>query len=423
MKGLFNVISFSYWQIIKKKSFLIITGIMLLFVCAMGFLPNIIGTFANIGESFASESAITETDASGNTVSYSGMSAVNDSTGIVPPEALNGIGGYKWVADRGDLRAKVESGEYKSAINVYYNADGIPEFEYIVEQSSMYSDTTSSIGTTIKYLYNQQLYADNNISQETIRKLEAGVNHTLIELAGKNVQSVFVPVYIMMFFLYITIISYSALIITSVVYEKSSRVMEILITSARPVTLMVGKVIGVGFAGLTQFALLLSVGAIMLTVGGGMNLGPFSLDFSVIPPDVYVYFVLFFLFGYFMYSSLNAAAGSMVSKVEESNMVAMPVMLLIVVTFMISMMSLGDPSNPIAFVASFIPLCAPMVMLLRIAATDVPFYQIAISIVSQIVTIGLILWLAAKIYRVGVLLYGKVPSLGELVRAIKNYKV
>ncbi len=223
--------------------------------------------------------------------------------------------------------------------------------------------------------------------------------------------------------LYMCIMLYGQLVAMSVVTEKSSRMMELLITSTRPTTLIFGKVLGAGLAGLTQFALIIAsaFGFYALNAQYWAD-SPMMIGFFSTSPTLIVYAFIFFITGYFLYAFLYAAFASLVSRVEELNTVTMPVVLLFVVAFIVSMQGMANPSSTLMKVASFIPFFAPMAMFLRISAGVVPFAEILISIALLVATVFLMAWFGARIYRMGVLMYGKPPKLTELRRILKNYK-
>jgi ABC-2 type transport system permease protein len=225
------------------------------------------------------------------------------------------------------------------------------------------------------------------------------------------------------FVIYLTILMYGQVILGAVIEEKETRIAEILFSSIRSFPLLLGKLIGVSLVALTQFAiwgLALAAfslyGAAALAGRGGVPAG-FQLN---IPASVYAYLVLFFLLGYFIYATVYALVGSMVTTSQEGGQLAMPIILVLVVGFYLAFPVIRSPGSDFAFWVSLVPFFAPITMLIRIVTQTPPFWQIALSLVIGFATAGLLLWLAARVYRVGMLMYGKRATIPEVLRWIRR---
>ena len=222
--------------------------------------------------------------------------------------------------------------------------------------------------------------------------------------------------YILALIIYMAILIYGQVIMRGVIEEKSSRVVEVVLSSLRPFQLMMGKILGIGAVGLTQFSIwtLFGIGASVY----GTSFIPAGANFAMpsIPAYVFVYFVVFFILGYFLFGTLYAAIGSLVNSEKEAQQLVMPVTMFLIVPIMLMIFIIRAPNSPIAVFLSFIPFFAPILMFLRITVLIPPFGQIGASIVILILTILFMIWLTAKIYRVGILMYGKRPKLAEIVR-------
>ncbi len=232
----------------------------------------------------------------------------------------------------------------------------------------------------------------------------------------KDTGGTFMISYILALIIYMAIIIYGQVIMRGVIEEKSSRVVEVVLSSLRPFQLMMGKILGIGAVGLTQFSIwtLFGIGASVYST----SFIPAGANFAMpsIPPHVFVYFVVFFILGYFLYGTLYAAIGSMVNSEKEAQQLVMPVTMFLIVPIMLMIFIIRAPNSPIAVFLSFIPFFAPILMFLRITVLIPPFGQIGASIVILILTILFMIWLTAKIYRVGILMYGKRPKFAEIVR-------
>jgi ABC-2 type transport system permease protein len=238
--------------------------------------------------------------------------------------------------------------------------------------------------------------------------------------AGKNADttSSFVAIYVLFFLMYMVIMLYGMNVARSIIEEKTSRVFEVLLATIKPEEMMAGKMIGVGSVGLTQIgvwlitAILLTSTSLIPSIAGG------NVHVSLNAMQI-IFFVVYFILGFLLYSSIAAALGAMVNSEQELQQLNM----FLVMPLAACMFSLGivisNPSGPLSRIISLIPFCTPLIMYLRISLAMPPAWEIALSIVLMILTIYAILWVASRIYRVGILMYGKKPNLPEILRWLK----
>lgn len=228
-------------------------------------------------------------------------------------------------------------------------------------------------------------------------------------------------VYILVFLIYFTVIFYSNMIATEVATEKSSRVMEILISSISPVKHMFAKVLGIGSLGLVQMMLLGIAGFIAVkTSASNMVEGVSSFfGFSNLSISTIVFAIIFFLLGYFLYATVAALLGSLVSRAEDVQQAIMPIMILVILAFLIAMPGLTNPELGFLKYASYVPFFAPLVMFLRVGMLDLPLWEPLLSIAIMLVTILIIGVFGARVYRGGVLMYGPSRSLKDIKKAIQ----
>lgn len=228
-------------------------------------------------------------------------------------------------------------------------------------------------------------------------------------------------VYGIVLLMFFSVMMYGMMIAMEVATEKSSRVMEILISSVSPVKQMFGKIFGVALLGMTQFAFLFAVGLFsFLTFTSDSGMGGEILDFlsfDVLSPSIIVYAVIFFVLGFLLYATLLAMLGSLINRVEEANQMMMPVIFIILGGFYIAMFGMMQPDTSFITVTSFIPFFSPMIMMLRVGMLSVPFWQIALSLAILIATILFFVMVGARIYRGGVLMYGKSSSWKSIKQA------
>ena len=224
--------------------------------------------------------------------------------------------------------------------------------------------------------------------------------------------------------IYMFIFVYGAMVMQGVMEEKTNRIVEVIVSSVKPYDLMMGKLIGIGLVGLTQFgiwaAVYLGISFSGVFMSGGFSLFQNMNGFfeAVNMLEICSYFILFFVGGYLMYASLFAAIGAMVNSQEDTQQFMMPITVLVLFAVYAGIFSAQNPDGPLAFWSSLIPLTSPIVMMVRIPF-GVPWEQMLISIGLLFITVILIVKLAAKIYRVGILMYGKKPTYSEIIKWLR----
>ena len=217
--------------------------------------------------------------------------------------------------------------------------------------------------------------------------------------------------------MYLSILMYGQAILGAVIEEKETRIAEILFSSVKPFTLMMGKLVGVSLVALTQLAIWMLAFSAFALYGAGVLAGKgIRASIPTIPFSHYIYFGLFFLLGYFLYATIYALLGSMVTTVQEGGQLAMPVILILVISFYLFLPVSRSPDSSFSFWVSMLPLSAPVAMLVRIVTQTPPLWQIALSLLIGFGTVLLIMWIASRIYRVGMLMYGKRASIPEAWR-------
>jgi ABC-2 type transport system permease protein len=232
----------------------------------------------------------------------------------------------------------------------------------------------------------------------------------------------FAMVFIIAFLIYITILLYGQVVLGAIIEEKETRIAEILFSSVRPFQIMIGKLIGVSLMGLTQLTIWgVAFAALVLYVVPAMSAqGIKGINLPHLPPFFFVYFFLFFVLGYFLYATIYALLGSMVTTSQEGGQMAMPVVFLLMAGLYMAFPVIRAPNSSFAFWVSMFPFFAPITMMVRIVSQTPPFWQIALSLAIGFATVILLLWLASRIYRIGMLMYGKKATIPEVVRWIRQ---
>lgn len=293
-----------------------------------------------------------------------------------------------------------------------------PSFSYTPRSTADIS-TKSTITTALKTVLMRERLTHDGVVASEVNSLMEPVEVDTTQ-AGKNADttSSFVAIYVLFFLMYMVILLYGMNVARSIIEEKTSRVFEVLLATIRPEEMMAGKVIGVGSVGLTQVAVWLLTAVLLTSSSVTEAIAGGRIHISLSPLQI-IFFVVYFLLGYLLYSSIAAALGAMVNSEQELQQLNMFMVMPLAGCMFALAPVISNPSGIIARVISLIPFCTPLIMYLRISLATPPAWEIALSVVLMLVTIYAILWVASRIYRVGILMYGKRPNLPEIMRWLK----
>jgi ABC-2 type transport system permease protein len=262
------------------------------------------------------------------------------------------------------------------------------------------------------------------LDEAVVERITRPVGLTTIRLTKKGAREergqTLLLTYVMVMLLYVSLLMYGVATMRSVIEEKSTRMVEILISSVRPLQLMFGKIAGVALVGLTQYGiwfLFAAFGLVYIGTALGADVGSVT---SLLSFPLLGSFVLFFLLGYLIYASIYAAVGSMVSTEQEAQQLQMPVVMFLVLAIVLLSVVVQAPEGTLATVVSIFPLTAPVLMFARICLLPPPPLEIAAAAVLCLLTAIGAAWLSGRIYRVGILMYGKPPSLKELLTWVRR---
>lgn len=405
-----TILKFELKNYFKNKVFVGVTLFIVAVIAVVIFFPK-------IAASFESDS----TDTSGESLPVMLIAADSEDEAQQIKEAFaSAFEDYNiQVTAKGveDIKAKITDEEAECGF--YFESP--VSYTYYVNDLSLYDENTTIADQVLQNVYRLNTMMQNGISAEKAGEiLSAQINHN-VENLGKDQMQNFFYTYIMIFALYMVILLYGQLVATSVATEKSSRAMELLITSAKPTSMMSGKVMAACIAGLTQLTCIFGSAFLLFNINkGDWQDNQIVNSIFNMPLNLLIYMLLFFVLGFFIYAFLFGAVGSTVSKVEDINTAVMPITMLFIVAFMVVIfsMSSGNVDNILMIVCSYIPFTSPMAMFTRIAMSTVPIYEIIISTVILVASLFGVGILSAKIYRVGVLLYGTKPKIGSIIKSI-----
>jgi len=281
--------------------------------------------------------------------------------------------------------------------------------------------TNKYITSTIQKILSEKILTEQQIDikvvKEAIRDVDLGTFKVKKEGTSRASSGMeYMMSILMLSILFTVIMAYGQLIMRGVIEEKNNRIVEVLISSTRTQTLFYGKIIGIGLAGLTQVGIWIGLA---VGVMGRVALGADNPLVNFLTPELAVYFVIFFIIGYFMFSILFSIVGASVNTDEEAQQFAAPITYLLLIPFIIGIMVTQNPNTPLVIIASLFPLFTPTLMFMRISVAVPAFAQIALSIVLSILFTMFLAWLGAKIFRVGILMYGKKPKLKEIMKWVR----
>ncbi|MDR1803179.1 MAG: ABC transporter permease [Treponema sp.] len=422
MNQFFKVLRFSYLAQMKNKGFIASTIIMAVIIMAGISIPSIINLFQdNTNDASPSQGGVEETgDEKQNIV-------VVDPQHLFFPDTDDlevMFPGYIWsfgASTQDELTARVENDDIAGALIV--QDDMTATYIYKTDINVFGSNIASQIRQYMSDVHRYKLLADYNVNETDAARFFIvpvlnEVNAGIINIVGQVQGMAFIVL------LYITILTCGQMVAMSVIQEKSSRAMEILITTSRPETLIFGKVIGIGLAGLTQIVANILIGIVFYFINQKslMSMDMLSMFFKV-PVSTFVYVFIFFIGGFFFYAMLFGSLGSLVSRMEDMSSSQLPMMLFTIAGFFIALYGqmYGFADSAFYAVCSYIPFTSPYVMLARVCGEpNIPLWQVFLSIGILYVSTGLAGVFSAKIYRIGVLMYGKPPSVKEVFAALKQ---
>lgn len=305
----------------------------------------------------------------------------------------------------------------------------------------------SSIQSDLREAIRSERISRANISADVQKIYDTNINLTTRKLTAEgqetedNTGFLTAVGVIMGMIIFGSVIGYGGLLTRSVIEEKTNRIIEVITSSVKPIELLLGKMAGVGALALTQMAFWLVTFFGLSAIAGpvaGMLMGPdmeamasegtdtdpaFDTTAFAIPeiaPSLIIYFIIFFLLGYLLYSSLFAAIGAAADSETDTQQFMFPIMIPIMIGYFIMFRAMENPDSTLAVVGSLVPFCTPIVMITRIAITDVPIWEIGLSIILMLATFAITMWLSAKIYSVGILSYGNSASFKELWKWIRE---
>ena len=409
MQQFFTVFKYEFKKIVLSKGYLISTGIMAIILAGVFFLPQLISDLKLFNSDNNTPVALIKTD-------YTKSETLVQTIHAALPD-------YEVkLTDKSTEEAKQEVVDDKAKFFIEANHDLTEVTEYSkIGFSEASTREVQSIDAIVKNLRQSDLLAEQNLAPTAIAKVLNPDVKINLETVNKNGAASVIYTFVLIYALYMAITFYGSHVMNSVVTEKTSRAMEVLATSVKPNALLFGKIISTSLAGLIQIAAIIIEAFICVKISSVNNPDfPVNQIISNIPTQILVYMLIFFLLGFLIYSFLYGAFASTVSKIDELSSAIMPVQIIIVFTFIATMSAInsGNADTPFNVFLSYFPFTAPMMMFTRAIISNVSTLEIILSILVLIVSTYFIGWLSARIYRVGILMYGEKPNFIKLMGAI-----
>lgn len=413
MKQFFTIFKHELSQYFKNKIFVITTLILILAVSGFLFAPRI-GEIINKSKNAESS----EEKKSEVLVKSDNANLEKLLPAIAASFPQQNVKITKDSTDEIKKQIKEQSVEFAFVLS-----SDLKSYTYLANVSALQDPNLNTMDNLLKTLYSHAYLKKHGLNDTQIAEVQnPNITHTIESISEDGTKN-FWYAYVMVFVLYMVIMMFGQKVAMSVVTEKTSRAMEVLITSASPVALMFGKILASSVAGIFQITAIFGSAFISYNI----NKSYFETNAVIntlfnFPASLVGYLLIFFLLGFLIYSFLFGAMASTVSKIEDLSSVVMLIQIIFVAGFVISTnaMTSGDVNSDLMKGLSLFPLTSPMAMFTRIAMSEVPGLEILLSVALLILATILIGYIAAKIYRVGVLMYGTRPTLGKIIKAIRE---
>jgi ABC-2 type transport system permease protein len=432
MRNLMLIIGREYLVRVRTRAFLIFTVLMPLFVGGVVVLPGKLmlqsSSRRRVAIVAADPALASVVGAELSTFHRNGEAAGNDpmeSAEPALPEFDVSLEGPPTEALRQRLTGLLREGRLEGV--AWIDADAVTSRKaiYYCRNSNDFL-ASSLVGRALRMALSQRQLSAHGFTPGQVKALLSPVSVDAVRVDNHGAKrtnglGAFLLPFMLLFAIYMTVLIYGIYVMRSVIEEKSSRVLEVLLGSVTPMQLMAGKIIGVGAVGLTQIALWTGSAALLGLGGHGMarRLLGSTIQDAHLAPAVLVLFPVFFVLGYATYACLYAAIGAMVNSDEEASQFQFPVTLPLLLCLVFASAIIGDPNTPLAFWLSMFPLTSPIIMFVRVSVSMPPTWQIALSIAISLATLYGLVWLSSRIYRVGILMYGKRPTFAEILKWLR----
>jgi ABC-2 type transport system permease protein len=417
MDKLKAIIKREYLTRVRSKGFIIGTILSPLFMSSFILIPFLLGRSAG-----PEKYQIVALDQSGDALLFESLTLALAPTKPGQPRyelSREEIGSQEELeARRQILSRRVADKQLDGYLILPHDALRQEEIKFYAKNATGFSNQ-ARLEDAIKNAIQGRRIAQEGLDAERVRHLTRGVELTVVNERGESERGRVLLALALVMLIYFTVLIYGVTVMRGVMEEKQSRIIEVLLASVNPFDLMLGKVIGIGLVGLTQYVVWAVSGLALSALSAGAAVAVAGFDLPKVSVSLMIFFMVYYLLGYFLYAAFYAMIGAIVSNEDDGQQAQWPVSMTFAASLVASMLAMENPNGVAVTILSLIPFFGPSLMFLRIALGSAPAWQIAASIILLVVTIIAVTWVAAKIYRVGVLMYGKRPTLPELARWLK----
>ena len=419
MNKIWTIIKREYKETVFKKSFIIMTVLTPLLMVGVSVLPALLMTVQ-------SEDQVTIHVLDNSHRIYPRLGHILTDTlkngqkrfKLIPLQAVNNFEAFMK-----EEKQKIGKGEIYGLLFIPSDVMDNGRFEFYAKNVANVS-INRSIRNAVNQLVTRYKIERSGLSPDLVKELTRQVEMKTVKITKEGLvkERGFVDEYfstfVLVMILYMSLLLYGAAIMRSIVEEKSKRIVEVLLSQSNPFQLMAGKILGLGAVGITQYLIWISFGIGLIFFGG--RIMPVSTKYFNYSPEIFIYFVLFYILGYLIFSVLYAGVGALSNTDREAQQLSMPIILFLIVPIMFIGYIIQNPDTNLSIGLSLFPLFSPILMFARINLADPGMVQILASILILIVSIIVLIWVVAKIFRVGILMYGKRPSLPEIIRWLRS---
>ena len=408
MRDLWVVASFTIKEMLKKKTFLI-SNLILIIIMIVGFnIPNIIKALSDGKDDNSSKMLIVDSE----NVFEGTLAQLEQMKLEYAIETTNDNISFE------DIKKKIENKEIEDAI-IIKKSDGKINLEYIVENLNMKAEPTNCINALTAIYSNLQL-SKLGLTQSELASLSPSFNLEMKQTEEQEVKGNVLAIMLLSIVLFYAIYFCAYQVSTSITTEKTSKIIETLVTSTTPKTIVLGKTVGVGIVGIIQIVVLVSVALICANVYLPAGTLDEIIDLSTITPFLGIMTIIYFLLGYLVYALLYALTGSTVSKPEDVQSANGPVAILAVIGFYLAYFTMMNPTSDLNTFASIFPFSSPFCVPFRIMMGVATPTQIAISLAVLVITMLIIAKISIKIYSSAILNYGSKIGIKDIINIYKN---
>jgi ABC-2 type transport system permease protein len=416
MKKILAITKWEFFEKVRTKAFIISMILTPLLMVAMGFIPTLL---MNKAETKAKKIAVVDQT---NKIADKFISLLNSKYTLPDgtPNYLVAVEYKNSDMDINKIKSEMDNQVFKEKIE-----------NYIIINKTVFEDGKCEFrGTnvsnikdverferTIKTAISEEVFAQRGVDPGILKEIEKPLNMKSVKIdeKGESKESGFLQTfftsYIFIILLMLLIILTGQLLVRSLVEEKSNRIIEILVSSCSPTQLMAGKILGLSALGLTQII-------VMILFGVGASMA-FNVNLAISMENLALILV-YFLLGYVLYAAVFVAIGSLASTEQEAQQLTSYISMLLVLPIMLAMTAVQDPNTSLIRILSFIPFLTPSFMVLRIPIITPPLWEIASTLLILILSIIGMVWVAGKIFRIGILMYGKAPNIKEIFKMLRT---